>query len=65
MNNNAKITIQLGDTTATWERANGIYDFAELLDGFLGCMWTVSFVPGTEIAAMQRYIEEHTDDENE
>ena len=60
-NKKIKLSLTIDDVTTSWETTNIDSDFDEILQGFLGCMFGQTFVPGTEINVFKRYLEEVKD----
>ena len=56
-----KLTLQINGTTTTWEVDSNECTFDQILEGFLGCMWGQTFVPGTEERVFKEYLEEYYD----
>ena len=59
--NNTKISLSMDSITTTWEADSSNCTFEEVLKGFLGCMFTQGYIPGTEIKVFQDYITETKD----
>ena len=59
--NNTKISLSIDDITTTWETDSSNCTFEVVLKGFLGCMFTQGYIPGTEIKVFQDYITETKD----
>ena len=54
--NNTKISLSIDGITTTWEVNSSNCTFEEVLKGFLGCMFSQGYIPGTEIKVFQDYI---------
>ena len=59
--NNTKISLSINGITTIWESDSSNCTFEEVLKGFLGCMFTQGYIPGTEIKVFQDYITETKD----
>ena len=59
--NNTKILLSIDGITTTWESDSSNCTFEEVFKGFLGCMFTQGYIPGTEIKVFQDYITETKD----
>lgn len=54
-----KLTLEIDGIKTVWENQETNGDFQELLEAFLGLMWSHSFVPGTEIRVFEEHIAEN------
>ena len=51
-----RLTLESDETKLTFELNNEEVTFDEILRGFLGCMFGIGFVPGTEMRCFEEYI---------
>lgn len=52
-----KLTLEAEGRKLTFELNEDGVTFDDILHGFLGCMFGVGYVPGTEIHCFQEYID--------
>jgi hypothetical protein len=52
-----KLTLEVDERKVTFELDEEDVTFDDVLHGFLGCMFGIGYVPGTEMHCFQNYID--------